>query len=92
MSHFYRQRSYTFAESDELFTDIRKEMSNFLTKEEAESIFNRRYAIIDPNPFYEHHKVEKLLDEVFNLKQEIYLLNQELNKIKHQKEYDEPTM
>ena len=92
MSHFYPRKSYTFLETDEMFHKIKKEMSNFLTKEEAESILNRRYAIIDPNPFYEHHKVEKLLDEVFNLKQQIYLLNQELNKIKHQKEYDEPTM
>ena len=35
MSHFYRQRSYTFNETDELLTEMKKEMSNFLTKEEA---------------------------------------------------------
>ena len=50
MSHFYRQRSYTFNETDEMLTEIRKEMSNFLTKEEAELILNKRYAMIDPNP------------------------------------------
>ena len=51
MSHFYRQRSYTFNETDNMLTEIKKEMSNFLTKEEAELIVNRRNAMIDPAPY-----------------------------------------
>ena len=39
MSHFYLRKSYTFSESDEKMLDIRKEMSNFLTKEEAMDLF-----------------------------------------------------
>ena len=31
MSHFYRQRSYTFAETDEQMLNFKKEMSNFIT-------------------------------------------------------------
>ena len=38
MSHFYRQRSYTFAETDEQMLNFKKEMSNFITKEEAEDL------------------------------------------------------
>ena len=50
MSHFYRQKSYSFYETDELLKEVKNEMSNFLTKEEAELILNKRYAMIDPNP------------------------------------------
>ena len=49
MSHFYRQRSYSFNETDEMLTEIKKEMSNFLTKEEAEIILNH-YKISEPLP------------------------------------------
>ncbi len=42
MSHFYNRKSYTFAETDEQMLDMRKEMSNFITKEEAEDLINRR--------------------------------------------------
>ena len=63
MSHFYLRKSYTFSESDEKMLDIRKEMSNFLTKEEAELILNKRYAMIDPNPNQEQ-KNHMIIEEI----------------------------
>lgn len=92
MSHFYRQRSYTFAESDELFTDIRKEMSNFLTKEEAELLINRRNAMIDPVPYKMNEEIATLHKEIDNLRREIYLLRTQLNIFQNKFESDEPTL
>jgi hypothetical protein len=98
MSHFYRQRSYTFSETDEMLTDIRKEMSNFITKEEAEIIWNRRFAIVDPPPYwYGDSKVQELLIRIEKLTCEVISLKYELESIKNdnsfnRKEFDEPTM
>lgn len=92
MSHFYNKKSYTFAESDEKMLDIRKEMSNFITKEEAEELFNRRKMIVDPNPNFYHNKFEEMSQEIFNLKQEIYFLRTSINKIHNKIEFDEPTL
>jgi hypothetical protein len=98
MSHFYRQRSYTFSETDEMLTDMRKEMSNFITKEEAELIWNRRFAIVDPPPYWHgDSKVQELLVRIEKLTCEVISLKYELESIKNDnsskyKELDEPTM
>ena len=92
MSHFYLRKSYTFAETDEQMLDIRKEMSNFITKEEAEDLLNRRKVIVDPNPNFYHSRFEEMSQEIFNLKQEIYFLRTTINKIHSKLELDEPTL
>ena len=92
MSHFYRQRSYTFNETDELLTEMKKEMSNFLTKEEAELILNRRYAIIDPAAHRMNEDMQVLHKEIDDLRREIYFLRTQLNKIQSKFDIDEPTL
>ena len=92
MSHFYRQRSYTFNETDELLTEMKKEMSNFLTKEEAELILNRRNAMIDPVPYRMNDEIKVLHKEIDDLKREIYFLRTQLNKIQNKFDIDEPTL
>ena len=74
MSHFYRQRSYTFAETDEQMLNFKKEMSNFITKEEAEDLINRRKMIVDPDPYYHDRRFEEMSQEIFNLKSLFSLL------------------
>lgn len=92
MSHFYLRKSYTFSESDEMLTEIRKEMSNFLTKEEAELIINRRNAMIDPVPYRMNEEISVLHKEVDDLRREIYFLRTQLNKIHNKIDIDEPTL
>jgi predicted nucleic acid-binding Zn-ribbon protein len=92
MSHFYNRKSYTFAETDEQMLDIRKEMSNFITKEEAEDLINRRKAIVDPDPYRYDRRFEEMSQEIFNLKQEIYFLRTSLNKLRNKFDNDEPTL
>lgn len=92
MSHFYNRKSYSFAETDEQMLNLKKEMSNFITKEEAEDLINRRKMIVDPNPYFYHSKFEEMSQEIFNLKQEIYFLRTSLNKLQHKVELDEPTL
>ena len=92
MSHFYRQRSYTFNETDEMMTEIKKEMSNFLTKEEAELILNRRNAMIDPAPYKMNEEIGTLHKEIDSLRREIYFLRTQLNKIQSKFDIDEPTL
>ena len=92
MSHFYNRKSYTFAETDEQMLNIKKEMSNFITKEEAEDLINRRKMIVDPNPNFYHSRFEEMSQEIFNLKQEIYFLRTSLNKLQPKVELDEPTL
>ena len=92
MSHFYRQRSYSFNETDEMLTEIKKEMSNFLTKEEAELILNRRYAMVDPPPYRMNEDVQVLHKEIDDLRREIYFLRTHLNKIQNKFDIDEPTL
>lgn len=92
MSHFYNRKSYTFAETNEQMLNIKKEMSNFITKEEAEDLINRRKMIVDPNPNFYHSRFEEMSQEIFNLKQEIYFLRTSLNKLQHKVELDEPTL
>jgi polyhydroxyalkanoate synthesis regulator phasin len=92
MSHFYRQKSYTFNETDELLTKMKKEMSNFLTKEEAELILNRRYAMVDPPPYRMNEDVQVLHKELDDLRREIYFLRTQLNKIQNKFDIDEPTL
>ena len=92
MSHFYRQRSYSFNETDEMLTEIKKEMSNFLTKEEAELIINRRNAMIDPVPYRMNDEIKVLHKEIDDLRREIYFLRTQLNKIQNKFDIDEPTL
>jgi hypothetical protein len=92
MSHFYRQRSYSFIETDEMMTEIKKEMSNFLTKEEAELILNRRNAMIDPVPYKMNDEIKVLHKEIDDLRREIYFLRTQLNKIQIKFDIDEPTL
>ena len=92
MSHFYRQRSYSFNETDEMMTEIKKEMTNFLTTEEAELILNRRNAMIDPVPYRMNEEIGVLHKEIDSLRREIYLLRTQLNKIQSKFDIDEPTL
>ena len=92
MSHFYNRKSYSFAETDEMMTEIKKEMSNFLTKEEAELILHRRYAIIDPPPYRMNDEIQVLHKEIDDLRREIYFLRTQLNKIQNKFDIDEPTL
>lgn len=92
MSHFYRQKSYTYNESDEMLIEIKKEMSNFLTKEEAELILNRRNAMIDPVPYRMNDEIQVLHKEIDDLRREIYFLRTHLNKIQNKFDIDEPTL
>lgn len=82
MSHFYNKKSYSFAETDEMLTEIKKEMSNFLTKEEAELILNRRYALIDPMPYNPDNNHLMLMDELNVLKNMFRQVCFELEEIK----------
>jgi len=90
MSHFYNRKSYTFAETDEMMLDIKKEMSNFLTKEEAELILNRRYAIVDP-PFYKkHNEIDVLQEKVYDLERKLQAALIEIEKLKNVKKFSSP--
>jgi len=90
MSHFYIRRSYTFSETDEMMLDIKKEMSNFLTKEEAELILNRRYALIDP-PFYRNNsEINILQDKVCDLERKLQNALIEIEKLKNLKKHSSP--
>jgi prefoldin subunit 5 len=92
MSHFYNRKSYTYSETDEMMTEIKKEMSNFLTKEEAELILNRRYAMVDPPPYRMNDEIQVLHKEIDDLRREIYFLRTHLNKIQNKFDIDEPTL
>jgi hypothetical protein len=92
MSHFYLKKSYTFAETDEQMLDIRKEMSNFITKEEAEDLINRRKVIVDPDPYFYNRRFEEMSQDIFNLKQEIYFLRTSLNNLHNKIDNNEPTL
>jgi len=92
MSHFYLRKSYTFAETDEQMLDIRKEMSNFITKEEAEDLISRRKVIVDPDPYFYNRRFEEMSQDIFNLKQEIYFLRTSLNNIHNKIDNNEPTL
>lgn len=62
--------------------EIKKEMSNFLTKEEAELILNRRYALVDPEPYRKDKNYYILLEEINLLKNMVSNLCHELEEIK----------
>jgi len=81
MSHFYRQKSYTFDETDEILKEIKSEMSNFLTKEEAELILNRRHAMIDPMPYQEQKSYITIMEEINNLRNMFFELNLKMDCI-----------
>jgi hypothetical protein len=85
MSHFYPRKSYSFAETDEMMVNIKKEMSNFLTKEEAMDIIGRRGVIIDPPPFYDYHKVDQLHERIHDLERKLSCVFIEIDKLKNQK-------
>ena len=72
--------------------ELKKEMSNFLTKEEAELILNRRNAIIDPGPYRVDGEILSLRQEVDHLRQEIYFLRTMLNKQMMNSDFNEPTI
>lgn len=75
-----------------MMLEIKKEMSNFLTKEEAELILNRRNAIIDPDPYRVNQEVLALQKQVDDLRQEVYFLRTYINQQLHNINVDEPTM
>jgi len=90
LSHFYDRKSYTFGETDEMITEIKKEMSNFLTKEEAELILQRKYAMIDPPPYFVNYS--ELQNQIQELRQEIYFLRTLVHKLSSKIDIDEPTL
>jgi prefoldin subunit 5 len=90
MSHFYLRKSYSFAESDEKMLDIRKEMSNFLTKEEAMDLLNKRNVIIDPSPHYQNHEIDKLHERIHDLERQLQSAFIEIDKLKNAKKHFSP--
>jgi hypothetical protein len=92
MSHFYLRKSYTFDETDQQMLNIKKEMSNFITKEQAEDLINRRSVIVDPDPYLYSRRFEEMSQEIFNLKQELYFLRTIINKLQNKFDNDEPTL
>lgn len=82
MSHFYNRKSYSFSETDEMMTEIKQEMSNFITKEEAELILNRRYALVDPVPNRDKEIYFNLMSEINLLRMTIDKMGFELEEIK----------
>jgi hypothetical protein len=92
MSHFYLKKSYTFAETDEQMLNIKKEMSNFISKEEAEDLISRRKVIVDPDPYFYNRRFEEMSQDIFNLKQEIYYLRTSLNNLHNKIDNNEPTL
>ena len=90
MSHFYLRKSYSFAESDEKMLDIRKEMSNFLTKEEAMDLLNKRNVIIDPSPHYQNHEIDKLHERIHDLERQLQSAFIEIGKLKNAKKHFSP--
>jgi hypothetical protein len=81
MSHFYRQKSYSFSETDEMLKEIKSEISNFLTKEEAELILNRRHAMIDPIPYQEQKSYITIMEEMNKLRNMFFELNLKMDCI-----------
>ena len=75
-----------------MMLELKKEMSNFLTKEEAELIMNRRNAIIDPGPYRMDGEISKLHMEIDQLRQEVYFLRQLFHKFQKEMQTDEPTI
>lgn len=90
MSHFYPRKSYSFSETDEMFLDIRKEMSNFLTKEEAMDMIGRRGVIIDPPPFYDYGKVDQLHQRIHDLERKLTSAFIEIDRLKNNKKISSP--
>ncbi len=81
MSHFYNRKSYSFSETDEMFKEIKNEMSNFLTKEEAELILNRRHALIDPIPYQDQRINTAMIEELNHLRNMFFRLDEKLDNI-----------
>ena len=92
MSHFYPRKSYSYAETDEMLADIRKEHSNFITKEEAEFMINQRKMIVDPDPYFFDRKISEMYAEINKMRQEIYNLRTALYKVQTAKDIEEPTL
>ena len=98
MNFFNKKRYYTTEQTDALFLDTRKEMSNFLTIEEAELMINRRNAIMDPPPFSTcecREYMAKLMSEIDRLNYQVQYLNKELEHTKNKlfvNDFDEPTI
>ena len=90
MSHFYNKKSYSFAETDEMMTEIKKEMSNFLTKEEALEIIARRDFIVDPPPFYDYNKVDHLHQKIHDLERKLSSAFHEIERLKNYKKISSP--
>lgn len=96
--NLFKKRHYTIEQTDALFLDVRNEMSNFLTVEEAEVMLQRKYAIIDPPP-YPHCEckeyISKLISEIDKLNYQVQYLNKELDETKNKlfkNDFDEPTI
>jgi hypothetical protein len=81
MSHFYRQRSYTYDQTDQMLKEIKDEMSNFLTKEEAELILNRRNALVDPIPYQDQKINAAMIEELHHLRNMFFRLDEKLDNI-----------
>jgi len=86
LSHFYLRKSYTFNELDEKLDDLKSEIKNYVHEQ-----IRTRTAIIDPAP-YSHYEIEKLFHELYNLRNHVDHLTDEIIKFKCDKDYDEPTL
>ncbi len=89
--NFFNKNFYSIDETDEIMIDLRKEMSNFITKEEAELLIHRRKAIVDP-PFSCgcQSQISAMMHEIESLNKKIYYLSEQLDKAQiHTLKYEE---
>ena len=86
MSHYYIRKSYTFNELDQKLDDLKSEMKEYVRDQ-----VKTRDVIIDAPP-YPYHNVEKLMYEINFLRDQVYFLNYEFQKLKIKEDYDEPTL
>ncbi len=71
--------------------DLRKEMSNFITKEEAELLISRRKAMVDPSFSCNcQNQLNTMMHEIESLNKKIYYLSDQLDKAQsHTMKYEE---
>ncbi len=89
--NFFNKNFYSIDETDEIMIDLRKEMSNFITKEEAELLISRRKAMVDPSFSCNcQNQLNTMMHEIESLNKKIYYLSDQLDKAQsHTMKYEE---
>jgi hypothetical protein len=89
--NFFNKNFYSIDETDEIMIDLRKEISNFITKEEAELLISRRKAMVDPSFSCNcQNQLNTMMHEIESLNKKIYYLSDQLDKAQsHTMKYEE---